>query len=328
MAEISPEKNMSTPPSLIEIQNLSVCIRNNKQALYPLQGVSFSIGRNLQMALVGESGSGKSLTAAAILGMLPPGSQVTRGKIIMGGRDLISLPEKTLQKIRGKEISIVFQNPGASLNPVRTVGTQIAEVIRVHEQLSGQESREKAIEMLESLGIPDPRKRSKDYPHQYSGGMAQRAALAMAMACRPDLLIADEPTSGLDATLQQQVLELLTRQVQNQRSSLLLITHDISVVGSTCEQVAVMYGGRIMEFGPTELVLRDPAHPYTEKLIDSFNRSVDGRMTTIPGSVRPPISEATGCPFAERCHRADDECHIQLPELQHKAGRMVACVKV
>ena len=245
----------------------------------------------------------------------------------MGDRNLVSLPEKLLQKIRGKEISIVFQNPGASLNPVRTVGSQIAEILRVHEKLSRQKSNQKAIEMLESLGIPDPDKRGKDYPHQYSGGMAQRAALAMAMACRPALLIADEPTSGLDATLQQQVLDLLTSQVQEQKSSMLLITHDMSVVGSTCEQVAVMYGGRIMEVGPTELVLRHPINPYTQKLVDAFSRSKDGKMTSIPGTVGPPISESKGCPFAERCDKADQDCRTHLPQLLHKQDRMVACIK-
>lgn len=319
---------MSNTSPLIQIDNLSARIRNEDQTLFPLQGVSFSIERNVRMALVGESGSGKSLTASAILGMLPTGSQITDGTIIMNERNLALISEKEFQKIRGKEISIVFQNPKASLNPVRTVGSQIAEVLRVHERINQKQSHDKAIQLLESLGLPDPKKRARDYPHQYSGGMAQRAALAMAMACQPSLLIADEPTSGLDATLQQQVLDLLTQQVQHQKSSLLLITHDISVVGATCEQVAVMYGGRIMEFGPTELILRRPMNPYTEKLIESFSRSQDGKMTSIPGTVRPPTTELKGCPFADRCHMANEQCRTHLPELAPKGDRLIACINV
>lgn len=319
--------SMNKTESLININNLSASIRSGDQTLFPLQGVSFSIEKNISMALVGESGSGKSLTASAILGMLPVGGHITRGNIFMDGKDLTSISEKEFQKIRGKEISIVFQNPRASLNPVRTVGSQISKVLQVHEKIRRKESDQKAIAMLESLGIPDPDKRARDYPHQYSGGMAQRAALAMAMACQPALLIADEPTSGLDATLQQQVLDLLTKQVQEKKASMLLITHDISVVGSTCEEVAVMYGGRIMEVGSTELVLRQPVNPYTEKLIESFSRSKDGKMTSIPGAVGPPIEELRGCPFAERCHKSDTDCNYHLPELKQKNGRMVACIK-
>ena len=318
---------MNKTAPLIKIDDLSASIKNEDQTLFPLQGVSFSIERNTRMALVGESGSGKSLTASAILGLLPAGSRITRGNILMGGRDLASFSEKEFQKIRGKEISIVFQNPRASLNPVRTVGSQISEVLRVHEKIRRKECDEKAIALLESLGIPDPVKRAQDYPHQYSGGMAQRAALAMAMACQPALLIADEPTSGLDATLQQQVLDLLTKQVEEQKASMLLITHDISVVGSTCEEVAVMYVGRIMEVGPTELVLRQPVNPYTEKLIASFSRSKDGKMTSIPGAVGPPVKELRGCPFAERCHKSDSDCYKQLPDLTPNNGRFVACIK-
>jgi oligopeptide/dipeptide ABC transporter ATP-binding protein len=238
------------------------------------------------------------------------------------------LSEKEFQQIRGKEISIIFQNPKESLNPIISVGNQIAEVIRVHEKLSRKESINKAIKSLELLGISSPAKRFEDYPHQYSGGMAQRAALAMAMACRPSLLIADEPTSGLDATLQQQVLELLSNQVQEQKSSLLLITHDISVVGATCEQVAVMYGGIIMEFGDTKTILNNPVNPYTIKLIESFRRSKNKRMTTIPGSVKPLVDELKGCPFAPRCYKAEKDCYNQLPSLSFVKNRFVACSKL
>ena len=312
----------------IELNNVKLVISSKNKKLYPLQGVTFSIPYNTKVALVGESGSGKSLTAASIIGMLPSNAEIIEGKILMNGSNIVNLSEKEFQQIRGKEISIIFQNPKESLNPIISVGNQIAEVIRVHEKLSRKESINKAIKSLELLGISSPAKRFEDYPHQYSGGMAQRAALAMAMACRPSLLIADEPTSGLDATLQQQVLELLSNQVQEQESSLLLITHDISVVGATCEQVAVMYGGRIMEFGDTKTILNNPVNPYTIKLIESFRRSKKKRMTTIPGSVKPLVDELKGCPFAPRCYMAEKDCYNLLPSLSFVKGRFVACSKL
>ena len=260
--------------------------------------------------------------------MLPSNAEIIEGNILMNGSNIVNLSEKEFQQIRGKEISIIFQNPKESLNPIISVGNQIAEVIRVHEKISRKESINKAIQSLELLGISSPAKRFEDFPHQYSGGMAQRAVLAMAMACRPSLLIADEPTSGLDATLQQQVLELLSNQVQEQESSLLLITHDISVVGATCEQVAGMYGGRIMEFGDTETILNNPVHPYTIKLIESFRRSKNNRMTTIPGSVKPLVDELKGCPFAPRCYKGEKDCYNQLPSLSFVKKRFVACSKL
>ena len=312
----------------IELNNVKLVISSKNKKFYPLQGVTFSIPYNTKVALVGESGSGKSLTAASIIGMLPSNAEIIEGKILMNGSNIVNLSEKEFQQIRGKKISIIFQNPKESLNPIISVGNQIAEVIRVHEKLSRKESINKAIKSLELLGISSPAKRFEDYPHQYSGGMAQRAALAMAMACRPSLLIADEPTSGLDATLQQQVLELLSNQVQEQKSSLLLITHDISVVGATCEQVAVMYGGRIMEFGDTKTILNNPVNPYTIKLIESFRRSKKKRMTTIPGSVKPLVDELKGCPFAPRCYMAEKDCYNLLPSLSFVKGRFVACSKL
>jgi oligopeptide/dipeptide ABC transporter ATP-binding protein len=312
----------------IELNNVKLVISSKNKKLYPLQGVTFTIPYNTKVALVGESGSGKSLTAASIIGMLPSNAEIVEGKILMNGSNIVNLSEKEFQQIRGKEISIIFQNPKESLNPIISVGNQIAEVIRVHEKLSRKESINKAIKSLELLGISSPAKRFEDYPHQYSGGMAQRAALAMAMACRPSLLIADEPTSGLDATLQQQVLELLSNQVQEQKSSLLLITHDISVVGATCEQVAVMYGGRIMEFGDTKTILNNPVNPYTIKLIESFRRSKKKRMTTIPGSVKPLVDELKGCPFAPRCYMAEKDCYNLLPSLSFVKNRFVACSKL
>tara|TARA_Y100001970_G_scaffold279077_1_gene385814 strand:- start:483 stop:1445 length:963 start_codon:yes stop_codon:yes gene_type:complete len=311
--------------NFLELKELKLSISSKNKKLFPLQGVSLSIPHNSKIALVGESGSGKSLTASAIIGMLPSNAKILEGKILLNGINLLNFREKDLQKIRGKEISIIFQNPRNSLNPIISVGKQIAEVIRVHENISLKESFDKAVISLEKLGIPSAKKRFEDFPHQYSGGMAQRAALAMAMACRPSLLIADEPTSGLDATLQQQVLELLTKQVHDQKSSLLLITHDISVVGATCNQVAVMYGGRIMEFGDTLEILNNPVNPYTIKLIESFRKSKNKRMTAIPGSVKPLYEPLKGCPFAPRCQKFENECNNKLPPLSFVKNRFVAC---
>ena len=311
--------------TFLELKEIKVSISSKNKTLFPLQGVSLSIPNNSKIALVGESGSGKSLTASSIIGMLPSNAKILEGKILLNGSNLLNLKEKEFQKIRGKEISIIFQNPRNSLNPIISVGKQIAEVIRVHEKISVKASFEKAILSLEKLGIPSAEKRFEDFPHQYSGGMAQRAALAMAMACKPSLLIADEPTSGLDATLQQQVLELLTKQVHDEKSSLLLITHDISVVGATCDQVAVMYGGRIMEFGDTLEVLNNPVNPYTIKLIESFKKSKNKRMTAIPGSVKPLYETLKGCPFAPRCHKSENDCKNKLPTLSFVKNRFVAC---
>ena len=221
----------------------------------------------------------------------------------------------------------MFQNPRASLNPVLTVGGQIAEVIRVHSDVGRRESRMHAIELLDQMGVPYARRPAGDYVHQYSGGMAQRAALAMALSCRPDLLIADEPTTGLDATLQQQVLELVVEQVSNRRASLLLITHDIAVARQTCERTAVLYAGRVMESGPTGSVTTEPANPYTEALLRAFATAEDGRMYAIPGTVPTLLGPLTECPFANRCPRVGSECRDGVPELRVFADREVACVK-
>ncbi len=323
-------------PPLLRVSDLAVGFSGGKRSthpLTPLQGVNLSVEEGSAVALVGESGSGKSLTASAVMGMLPAGAEVLRGSVSFEGEEILGASEKHMRELRGSRLAIMFQNPRASLNPVLTVGGQIAEVIRVHEDVKRKESRERAVDLLEQMGIPNPGRRAKDYVHQYSGGMAQRAALAMALSCRPRLLIADEPTTGLDATLQQQVLELVVEQVSERQASLLLITHDIGIVGRTCEQMAVMYAGRVMESGPVEEVLGDPANPYTAELIKSYATVRHGRMNSIPGVVptlRGPLVE---CAFADRCPKADEECREGVPALRELGGqrgsdeRKVACVK-
>jgi oligopeptide/dipeptide ABC transporter ATP-binding protein len=330
MSAISATELVPTlqPPAL-EVDDLTVrFVSKDGPSPMPLQGVHLQMPHGTRMALVGESGSGKSLTVAAILGMLPDGAEVVRGSIRLRGEELIGAPERRLRQLRGRRVAIMFQNPAASLNPVITVGGQIAELIRIHERVGRTESRERAIDLLDQMGIPDARRRSKEYVHQFSGGMAQRAALAMALSCRPDLLIADEPTTGLDATLQQQVLELVVEQVATRDGSLLLITHDIGIVGPTCERIAVMYAGRVMESGLAEDVLGQPANPYTAELLKAHNTLGQTRMSAIPGSVPELLGPLDGCAFAERCPRAGPDCHRGVPELRLLGERRVACIKV
>ena len=298
-----------------------------KRRSIPLQGIHLQVAAAERMALVGESGSGKSLTAAAVLGLLPDGAEVIRGSIRLAGEELVGAPERRLRDLRGRRMAIMFQNPRASLNPVLTVGGQIAEVIRVHGETGRKESWTQAVDLLAEMGIPNAARRAKDYVHQYSGGMAQRAALAMALSCRPDLLIADEPTTGLDATLQQQVLELVVERVALRDASLLLITHDIAVARSHCERTTVMYAGRVMESGPTSSVTGDPKNPYTGALLKAFGTVDQRRMYAIGGVVPTLVGELGECAFADRCPLASAECRDGVPELRHLDDRRVACVK-
>ena len=313
--------------AVLAVRDLVVRFDGEAGPVYPLQGVDLRVPRSTRMALVGESGSGKSLTAAAALGMLPNSAEVVSGSIRLDGDEIIGAGVKHLREIRGRKIAIMFQNPRGSLNPVLTVGGQIAELVRIHEGVSRKESKERAIDLLDQMGIPDARSRAADYVHQYSGGMAQRAALAMALSCRPELLIADEPTTGLDATLQRQVLDLVVEQVMARRASLLLITHDIGIVGQTCERMAVMYAGRVMESGPAEELLAHPKNPYTAQLLEAYSVAGERRMSSIPGRVPTLTAPLTGCGFADRCHLADQDCSETLPGLEWHEGRGVACLK-
>lgn len=333
MTELQPSEigraiAAGTDIPVLEVRDLTVRIDGQDgTSVMPLQGVDLTVPQGARMALVGESGSGKSLTAAAVLGMLPASAEVVTGSIALDGEELIGVGERRLRQLRGRHMAIMFQNPRASLNPILTVGGQIAELIRVHERVARKESWERAIDLLDQMGIPDARRRSRDYVHQYSGGMAQRAALAMALSCQPNLLIADEPTTGLDATLQQQVLELVVEQVSARQASLLLITHDIGIVGRTCEQVAVMYAGRIMEVGATTEVVNDPANPYTAELLRAFTEIEGGRMSSIPGTVPELLDAPHECTFAGRCPLAREECRDDVPKLREVRNRMVACAR-
>lgn len=316
----------SIPAPLLEVRDLAISIDSRAGTVVPLQGVSLTVPRGARVALVGESGSGKSLTAAAVLGMLPDGSRIDSGSVLLESEEILGLSERRMRAIRGGRIAIMFQNPRASLNPVLTIGGQIAEVIRIHEGVGRKEAKDRAVRLLDEMGIPDARRRAEDYVHQYSGGMAQRAALAMALSCRPALLIADEPTSGLDATLQQQVLELVIEQVESLGTALLLITHDIGLIAQTCERAVVMYAGRVMEAGTVEQVVQEPRNPYTQELVRAFRQVGPGRMSSIAGTIPTLRHRLVGCGFVDRCPLAEERCRDAVPELRDVAGRGVACV--
>ena len=295
-------------------------------AVPAVHGVSFELARGRRIGLIGESGSGKTVTALAIMGLLPDGLRAT-GAAMYGADDLLTLPEDRLCKLRGDRLAMIFQEPMTALNPVMRMGDQVAEPLRVHRRLSRAEAAREALRLLERVQIPDAAEKMRAYPHQLSGGQRQRAMIAMAMACSPDLLIADEPTTALDVTVQAQVLELLNRLVDEEGATLLLITHDLPVVAQICDEVMVMYGGRIVEVGETEAVFEQPRHPYTRGLLDAIpplDRELpDRHLKAIAGSV-PGLGEfPSGCPFRTRCPRADVAC-LKMPAMAGN-GHAVAC---
>jgi len=302
------------------------------ERVHAVDGVSFDIGQGETLGLVGESGCGKTVTARSVLKLIdmPPG-RFEAGEILWQGRNLIPLGPDEMDKIRAREIAIIFQEPMTSLNPVYTVGYQIAEVLRQHENLSRQQAMEGAAEMLRLVNIPNPGKRVHDYPHQFSGGMRQRVMIAMAMSCKPQLLIADEPTTALDVTIQAQILELMQEMKDKLGMSIMLITHAMGVVAETCQRGVVMYAGKVVEEAPVEALFGDPRHPYTQGLIRSIPR-VDRaaqrqRLEAIPGSVPSLLTPPPGCRFAARCKFATEICTRTMPPLKEVApGHYVRCV--
>jgi peptide/nickel transport system ATP-binding protein/oligopeptide transport system ATP-binding protein len=303
--------------TLLEIRDLRTSFSTDDGLVHAVDKVSFSIGRGEAVALVGESGSGKSVTALSIMGLLPPAGKVTGGAILFRGKDLVRMPEKELMKIRGDDIAMIFQEPMTSLNPVFTVGNQIAEAIRIHRKVGKKEARKQAAEMLNLVAIPDPQKRLDDYPHQMSGGMRQRVMIAMALSCGPELLIADEPTTALDVTIQAQIMEILANLQKQLGLAILLITHDLGVVAEFCERVIVMYTGRIVEEAPVGALFDNPSHPYTRGLLNSLPKLNEAggpaRLETIKGIV-PPISNLPkGCKFNTRCPDVMEICYGREP---------------
>jgi oligopeptide/dipeptide ABC transporter ATP-binding protein len=315
--------------SLLSVDALRVEFWTQRGTVYAVNGVSFDIAPGETLGIVGESGSGKSVTSLAILGLLPRAGRVPSGRAVFDGRDLIGLSDAELRRIRGREIAMIFQDPMTSLNPVLTVGRQIREALETHFGTSRKEAQARAVELLEQVGIPEARRRIEDYPHQFSGGMRQRAMIAMALACEPKLLIADEPTTALDVTIQAQILDLLRELVAERNTALVLITHDLGVVAGMCERVQVMYGGMVMESGGAEDVFRSPRHPYTLGLLQSVPRldTPRGRkLHPIEGAPRDMLRPLSACPFAPRCAYEVDLSRQEVPPLVEIApGHFVAC---
>lgn len=313
--------------ALLEVHNLHVCLERADEAVELVRDVSFSVGEGEVVGVLGESGCGKSLTAFSVLGLLPQGMR-TSGHIVFAGKDLLTLEESALCALRGNRIGMIFQEPMTALNPVQTVGDQIAEPLRLHRRLGRKAARSEARRLLERIRLPNPAAALDAYPHQLSGGQRQRVVIAMALACRPDLLIADEPTTALDTTVQRQILDLLLDLVEETRSGLLLITHDIGIMAEFTDRVLVMYGGSIVESAPTAALVNFPAHPYTRALLQATPQRVlgsDARLVPIPGSVPPPSSGDTGCRFRTRCALATTECE-KAPLLRALGpDRIAAC---
>jgi oligopeptide/dipeptide ABC transporter ATP-binding protein len=320
---------MSTP--LVQVRGLKTYFKTEAGMAKAVDGVDFDIQPGEVLGLVGESGSGKSVTALSILRLIPdPPGRIVGGSILYKGRDLLKLPWKEIREIRGKDISMIFQEPMTSLNPVFNIGRQIMEVVLEHEKVSKKEAFDRSVEMLELVGIPDPASRMNDYPHQYSGGMRQRVMIAMALACGPSLLIADEPTTALDVTIQAQILELMLKIKEERKdAAILLITHNLAVVAETCHRVMVMYGGKIQEIAPVKELFKNPQHPYTRGLLASLP-TVDGekqrRLRTIPGNVPSILDLPVGCKFVTRCTEKLEKCELVEPELLETApGHWVRC---
>jgi peptide/nickel transport system ATP-binding protein len=315
---------MATP--LLDVRDLSTHFpAPGGRTLRAVDGVSFTVGRGEILGLVGESGCGKSMTALSILRLVPPPGRIAGGRVLLEGCDLLSLDVEEMRSVRGDRIGMVFQEPMTALNPVLTVGEQVAEVLRVHRGMAKKEAWARAVALLARTGIPDPGRRAAEYPHQLSGGMQQRALIAMAVACEPDLLLADEPTTALDVTVQAQILALFAALVREGNRGALLITHDLGVVAQTADRVAVMYAGAIVESAPVAGLFRDPYYPYTIGLLDSLPTPGRREFAAIPGAV-PDLSHLPpGCRFAPRCGRAQARCREAEPALEGKEGRSVRC---
>ena len=310
--------------SLLEIRDLRVAFG----AAMPVDGVGLTLEAGRTLGLVGESGCGKTLTALSILRLVPAPGRIAGGSIRFDGGELVDLDEPAMRALRGRAIGMVFQEPMTALNPVLTVGAQVAEAVTLHERVGRAAARARAVEMLRLVEIPDAEPRADAYPHQLSGGMRQRVMLAVALACRPALLIADEPTTALDVTIQAQILDLLGSLQRQLGMAILLVTHDLGVVAERADTVAIMYAGRVVESGPAAVVLGAPQHPYTRGLLASLPDGRRGRLAAIPGTVPDPLHLPGGCRFRDRCAEAIAACADAEPPLRAVGDRRVACIRV
>jgi peptide/nickel transport system ATP-binding protein len=316
---------------LLEVRGLGVEFQTRGGTAHVLEDIHLQLRRGETLGLVGESGCGKSITALALMRLIPqPPGRITSGQILFDGQDLLQLPEAQMRRVRGNRISMIFQEPMTSLNPAYSVGDQITESVRLHQGLNAKDGLARAVEMLEAVGIPDALRRVHEYPHQFSGGMRQRVMIAMALACQPDLLIADEPTTALDVTVQAQIFDLIRDLRERSGTAVLLITHDMGAVAEMTDRVAVMYAGRMVEEGPTDVVLSNPCHPYTQGLIACApGRSPQSHgkpLQEIPGTVPSLLERKGGCTFADRCSEAQPRCRTSLPPCTWvQSGHRVMC---
>jgi peptide/nickel transport system ATP-binding protein len=313
---------------LLEVKNLVTEFHMKRGTVKAVNNISYQVDQGEILAIVGESGSGKSVSSLSIMGLIRSPGEIAAGEIIYNGQDLLKLSQKEMQKIRGDKISMIFQEPMTSLNPVYRVGDQITESILTHMKISKEEAKKRAIKMLEIVGIPSPADRFNDYPHQMSGGMRQRVMIAMAISCDPELLIADEPTTALDVTIQAQILDLLKQMRDKFHMAVLLITHDLGVVSETADRVLVMYCGQVVEEADVKELFQKPLHPYTLGLLKSIPKLEDESkepLYMIKGMVPNPLHMPPGCPFSDRCERCMERCRKEMPDLQEINGRKVRC---
>lgn len=322
--------------TLLEVKNLKTGFKTDDGHFLAVDDISFKLEEGKTLGIVGESGCGKSVTALSVMRLIPtPPGKIEGGEILFNGQNLLALSDEEMRKIRGNDIAMIFQEPMTSLNPVFTIGNQIGEAIELHQKgLSKAQIREKTVDMLKLVGIPEPSKRVDDYPHQLSGGMRQRVMIAMALSCNPRLLIADEPTTALDVTIQAQILDLVRKLQKDFKASMILITHDLGVVAETCDDVAVMYAGKIVEYGSVEDIFYRPKHRYTQGLLNSIPHFETGhrlkRLETIPGLVPSMFNLPKGCRFQDRCKFKQADCEAGLPALSSVSGpsgkHMAACL--
>ena len=315
---------------LLEIKHLNVVFSNGGRSVGAISDLSLSLGRRETLGIVGESGSGKSVTSLATMRLLPKATAHVKGQILFEGRDLLQLPEREMQQIRGNKIAMIFQEPMTSLNPIHPVGKQIAESVLLHSKATKKEAMARALQLLELCGIPDPEQRMKEYPHQLSGGMRQRVMIAIALACDPELLIADEPTTALDVTIQAQILQLMKDLKKDRDMSIIMITHDLGIVYDFCDRVVVVYTGEVVESAPVKALFQEPLHPYTEGLIGALPRlgRPTERLEAIEGMVPDAGEMPQGCHFHPRCKYATDRCRREHPPLTTLPdGRQVRCFR-
>lgn len=317
-----------TEPPLLNVENLAVYFETEEGTIKAVDGVSFTVEAGESFGLVGESGAGKSVSALSVMDLVqtPPG-KIVSGRVEFRGQDILSMDAEQIREIRGGKIGMIFQDPQKSLNPVHTVGRQIAETVKIHRDVSEAEAKDRAVEMLDLVGIPDPVERFDEYPHQFSGGMQQRAMIAIALANNPDLLIADEPTTSLDVTIEATILDLIDDLRTEYDMSVILITHDLGVISEVCDRVGVMYAGELVEVGTVRQIYKTPQHPYTYGLVESIptaHRRVES-LSSIEGHMPSGVDPPSGCRFHPRCPAAMPECRSDEPVLRHVAGRDVAC---